>query len=236
MKANSLGARGLSVRYENVSALELVDFEVEAGQFVSIVGTSGSGKTTLLNALAGFVPYTGDVMAPARIGVVFQDYSVFPWMTVAENIAFGIAELEATAQREIVRRYLELVQLEDKANRYPGELSGGQIQRVAIARAFAASPDVILMDEPFGSLDRHTRERMQQWLLSVWSDRDKTIVFVTHDIEEAIFLSDRVVVLHRGRVTADMPIQFPRPRSDDLKFDGEFMRLKKQVLMKMTSA
>jgi ABC-type nitrate/sulfonate/bicarbonate transport system ATPase subunit len=173
------------------------------------------------------------VSVPDRIGVVFQDYSVFPWMTVARNIAFGLDDLDGTVKAATVEHYLELIQLKDKARRYPGELSGGQVQRVAIARAFAPEPDLILMDEPFGSLDRHTRDRMQHWLLGVWNERHKTIVFVTHDIEEAVFLSDRVIVLGQRKIEGEFTVSFGRPRPEGLKFADEFVHMKQQVLFRL---
>lgn len=236
MTKPAIQAGNLSVRYGSFSALESVDLRIGTGEFVSIVGTSGSGKTTLLNALAGFVQSTGSVNVPDKIGVVFQDYSVFPWMTVSKNIAFGLNELEHKNQEATIQHYLELIQMEDKASKYPGELSGGQVQRVAIARAFAPEPYLILMDEPFGSLDRHTRERMQHWLLKVWNERHKTIVFVTHDIEEAVFLSDRVIVLRDRRIDSDFMVTFERPRSEQLKVSEEFLRLKQQVLLQMSGS
>jgi NitT/TauT family transport system ATP-binding protein len=228
-----IAATGLSVYYEDFPALDGVDVEIHRGEFVSLVGVSGSGKTTLLNALAGFIPARGDIRIPGKIGVVFQDHSVFPWMTVSQNIAFGLQNGSPKSVSDIVNQLLKVVRLEDRANKYPAELSGGQIQRVGIARALAPDPDVIFMDEPYGSLDRDTRERMQKWLLDVWNEAHKTIVFVTHDIEEAIFLSDRVLVLNNRKIACEFIVPFSRPRDEDLKFSSEFIRIKKRIFDSM---
>lgn len=219
----------LSVTYGNFCVLEDVNLEVCSGEFVSLVGASGSGKTTLINALAGFIQANSDIHIPGKIGVVFQDYSVFPWMTVSQNIAFGLHNRQESHKSEIVTQHLKLIQLEDRADKYPAELSGGQIQRVAIARALAPDPDVILMDEPFGALDRDTRERMQKWLLDIWNEDHKTIIFITHDIEEAIFLSDRVLVLSNKRIGKEFKVPFERPRTENIKFTTDFIALKKAI-------
>jgi NitT/TauT family transport system ATP-binding protein len=222
--------RNLTVSYKDACVLDGIHLMVRRGEFVSIIGVSGSGKTTLLNALAGFIPATGELNLPRRIGVVFQDYSVFAWMTVAQNIAFGLNNGRRTSRDEIVSQHLRMIRLEDHADHYPVQLSGGQMQRVAIARALAPNPDIILMDEPFGALDRDTRERMQAWLLAVWSEEHKTILFVTHDIEEAIFLSDRVLVLGDKRIAEEFCVGFERPRSEDIKFTPRFNELKKNIV------
>jgi NitT/TauT family transport system ATP-binding protein len=219
----------LSVAYKDLVVLENMDIEVRSGEFLCLVGPSGCGKTTLLNALAGFIPASGDINVAGKIGVVFQDHSVFPWMTVAENIAFGLRNGKRGDEAEIVRQHLKLIRLDDKSDKYPAELSGGQIQRVGIARALAPGPDVVLMDEPFGALDRYTRERMQQWLLEVWTERHKTIILVTHDMDEAIFLSDRILVLNAGRVAAEYAVPLGRPRVEEMKFSPEFIQMKKDI-------
>jgi NitT/TauT family transport system ATP-binding protein len=223
----------LSIAYRDTVVLNDLSFEVRRGEFVSLVGSSGSGKTTLLNALAGFIPAEGEIKIPGKIGVVFQDYSVFPWMTVAQNIAFGLANGMWGNEAEIVRELLKLIQLEDKADRYPAELSGGQAQRVGIARAFAPDPDVIFMDEPYGALDGHTRVKMQQWLLEVWTARHKTVIFVTHDIDEAIFLSDRILTLSGKKIAAETIVPFQRPRTEEIKFSTDFIRLKREIYERM---
>ncbi len=224
---------GLGVTLSGNHVLRNINLTVSKGEFLSIVGRSGSGKTTLLNAMAGFIAHLGSITIPGAIGVVFQDHSIFPWMTVAQNIAFGLESLSEEARYATVARYLKLVGLEGRSGSYPGELSGGQVQRVGIARAFAANPEVVLMDEPYGSLDQHTRMNMQRWLLDVWTEQSKTIIFVTHDIGEAIYLSDRVAVLADGSIRNEFRPTFRRPRELDIKFTPDFIELEKKILDSM---
>ncbi|GLK77712.1 ABC transporter ATP-binding protein [Methylopila jiangsuensis] len=207
------------------TALDGVSLSVARGEFVCLLGPSGCGKTTLLNMIAGFVtPSSGRITvdgetvrgpSPSR-GVVFQDYSLFPWLTAGQNVAFGprMAGQGPAARRQTARELLALVGLPDAADRYPAELSGGMKQRVAIARALATDPAVLLMDEPFAALDAMTRAALQRQLLAIHEARSKTVLFVTHNIAEAITLGDRVVVLspHPGRVAADVTVDLPRPR------------------------
>src|ERR1017187_2617506 len=173
VRESQVHTRNLSVSHGSESVIVNVDLDVRQGEFVSVVGLSGSGKTTLLNALAGFLPSSGQVEVPGRIGVVFQDYSVFPWLTVYENIAFGLKDLRCPDENEIVRRHLKLIHMESHADKYPAELSGGQVQRVSIARALAPNPDVMFMDEPYGALDRYTRAQTPGGLLESWIDGEK---------------------------------------------------------------
>jgi ABC-type nitrate/sulfonate/bicarbonate transport system ATPase subunit/ABC-type nitrate/sulfonate/bicarbonate transport system permease component len=235
--SSSIQLEGVSVAYDGRTVLDAVSVDVKRGEFVAIVGLSGSGKTTLLNAVAGFVEATGTVRRPGPIGVVFQDYAAYPWLTARDNIAFGLRDhlshaLDADAAR-VVDHHLELAGLAGKADAYPAQLSGGQVQRIGVARALAPSPDVILMDEPYGALDRYTREKMQEWLLSVWAQHQHTILFVTHDIEEALYLADRVIVLVDGRIAGELRVPFVRPRLEALKFAREFVELKRDVLVTM---
>jgi NitT/TauT family transport system ATP-binding protein len=219
-----------------------VSLEVRQGEFVSIVGPSGCGKTTLLNMIAGFIPLTrGEILLDGRAidgpgpdrGVVFQSFALFPWKTVLENVAFGPrmrgrpdGECERTA-----REYLALVGLGHVAERYPAELSGGMQQRVGVVRALANNPDVLLMDEPFASVDAQTRMTLQEELTRIWLERRPTIVFITHDVEEAVFLAERVVVLSKGRVLKEIAVPLPRPRAwDALMEDARFKSLSKEVL------
>ncbi|WP_194164407.1 ABC transporter ATP-binding protein [Lacisediminimonas profundi] len=221
---------GLGHRYESAlgqsnQALSAVSLSIQAGEFVCLLGPSGCGKTTLLNLLAGFLsPSEGQLSvgglpvrgpSPQR-GVVFQDYSLFPWLTVADNVAFGLRMkgLSAAQCSTVVASHLALVGLESAARRYPFELSGGMKQRVAIARALAPDPDVLLMDEPFAALDAMTRGSLQEQLLQIHESQGKTVVFVTHNIGEAILLGTRILVLspNPGRVVEDLKVDLPRPR------------------------
>jgi NitT/TauT family transport system ATP-binding protein/sulfonate transport system ATP-binding protein len=224
-----LSVRGLSKRFavggQTVEALRNVDLRIEKGEFVCLLGASGCGKSTLLRILAGFETATEGVVemygkpiqgpGPER-GMVFQDYGLFPWLTVAENIAFGPRQrgLPAKQLHDLAMRYTDMVGLGKFADYYPGQLSGGMKQRVAIARVLANDCDVLLMDEPFGALDALTRERLQQELLEIWARTGVTVIFVTHAVEEAVMLSDRVVVMTAGpgRVERDIPLTLARPR------------------------
>jgi NitT/TauT family transport system ATP-binding protein len=210
---------------ETVHALQETSLSVPSGQFLCVVGPSGCGKTTLLNMIAGFIaPSSGSIMlrgepifgpGPER-GVVFQEYSLFGWLTVRDNVEFGLrmAQIPAAERRGTVDRYLAMVGLGDVGGRYPFELSGGMKQRVAIARALAINPAVLLMDEPFAALDSMTRSSMQSELTAICQAERKTVIFITHNIGEALFLADRVVVMSSrpGRIVDDIPITMPRPR------------------------
>jgi NitT/TauT family transport system ATP-binding protein len=226
----------LTVGYGPTPVLDNISFRVRRGEFVAVVGLSGSGKTTLLNALARFIPGEGEIEMRGKVGVVFQDHAAFPWMTVAGNISFGLEGKNRSDKKRIMKEFLQRIHMEEYANRYPAELSGGQVQRVGLARALAPNPEIVLMDEPYGALDRYTRERMQEWLLEVWSQDHKTVVFVTHDIEEAVFLADRILVIADGKVVQEVDVDFPRPRAEEVKFSSDFTALKKEVLQAMRFA
>ena len=215
----------VSIKGEPVLALHEVSFQVENNEFFSIVGPSGCGKTTLLNLLAGFErPTRGELRVGGELitepgwerAVVFQEYALFPWYTVAQNIAYGLKrkKLPEAEQRRLVDHYVGLVGLRGFEKRYPRELSGGMRQRVSIARALAVDPAILLMDEPFASLDILTREYMQDELLKIWERERKTVIFVTHSIDEAIKLSDRVAIMtpRPGRVEEIKLVESPRPR------------------------
>ncbi|MEM9367583.1 MAG: ABC transporter ATP-binding protein [Planctomycetota bacterium] len=219
----------LSVSYGDTQVLHELSLAVDAGEFVAIVGKSGSGKSTLLYALAGFVKSEGEIKKPDSIGMVFQDYAVYPWLRVSANVAFGLRGDSSADRREIVHRYLDLVGLSDHAQKFPAQLSGGQVQRVALARALAPNPDLLLFDEPFGALDIYTREKMQTWLLNLWQTEHKTALFVTHGIEEAIYLSDRVVVIGAGSIVGQYDVPFSRPRDETIKYSAEFVALKQEI-------
>jgi NitT/TauT family transport system ATP-binding protein len=210
--------------------LDVERFAAREGEFITIIGPSGCGKSTFLHIMGGFIPadsgtirvYGSAVNGPGPDrGMMFQEFALFPWKTVAGNVAWGLeahgapkAEIEAT-----VRKYLDMTGLADFRNHYPAELSGGMKQRVALARVLAFNPKVLLMDEPFGALDAQTREAMQEEVTRIWERTRKTIVFVTHDIEEAVYLGDRVIVLSArpGRIRREVKIDLQRPRSLEIK-------------------
>ena len=221
-------------------ALSDINLTVAQGEFICIIGASGCGKSTLLRIVAGFETLSsGELHVMGKTpagpgldrGMVFQDYALFPWLSVAQNIAYGPrqAGLPKAQIAELTERYLDMVGLQKFRNRYPHELSGGMKQRVAIARVLANDPAVILMDEPFGALDAFTRSGLQESLLQIWQQARKTILFITHSVDEAVYLADRVVVLspHPGRLKLELPVDLPRPR--DIA-SVEFNQLKRGLL------
>jgi ABC-type nitrate/sulfonate/bicarbonate transport system ATPase subunit len=225
-----------------VRALEPTDLAVAENDFITILGPSGCGKSTLLRIIAGLDrPTTGRVVLDGREvrgpgadrGMVFQSYTLFPWLTVAENIAYGLREkgMPAAERGAIVAAYVEKIGLGGFENHYPKQLSGGMQQRTAIARALANDPAILLLDEPFGALDNQTRSLMQELLLGIWERERKTVLFVTHDIEEAIFLASRVVVMSArpGRIKAELPVDLPHPRHYRMKTSPEFSGLKARL-------
>jgi NitT/TauT family transport system ATP-binding protein len=228
---------------ESVKALDDVSITVEDGEFVSIVGPSGCGKTTFLRILDGLLDQTnGDILIDGNPvegsgrdrGMVFQSFNLFPWRSVLDNVAFGLeaAGMGKKERREEAQKYVNMVGLEGFGDARPQELSGGMQQRVGLARALAIDPEILLMDEPFGALDAQTRELMQTELLKIWSEQQKTSVFVTHDIEEAIYLSDRVIILtaRPGRVNRVVDVPFERPRYDtELKGTSEFGKQREDI-------
>jgi len=221
--------QNLAVSYSKQIVLGNLNFEAKKSEFVSVVGKSGCGKTTFLNALAGLIPFKGEVYFSGTVGMVFQNNSVFPWMTVKNNIRFGLENLSLEETNQLVSASLHLAEINDRKDKYPCELSGGQIQRVALARTLAHDSDVLLMDEPYGALDADTRDKMQAWLLDIWSLTEKTVIFVTHNIEEAIFLADRIITLKNGGIDKEFTVDFGRPRNEDIKFLPKFNELKKEI-------
>jgi NitT/TauT family transport system ATP-binding protein len=242
-----LETRGLSKTFVKatggeVEALRDISLQVEEGEFVSIVGASGCGKTTFLRILDGLLDKSSgdialdgkDVMRPGPDrGFVFQSDSLFPWRTVIDNVIFGL-EIQGKPKKESVERameYIKLVGLNGFERNFPHELSGGMRQRANLARALTVNPELLLMDEPFAALDAQTREIMQQELLRIWNQDRKTVIFITHQIDEAIYLADRVFVftVRPGRVKTIIPIPFPRPRHLDIKRTPEFIGYVDQV-------
>jgi NitT/TauT family transport system ATP-binding protein len=241
-----LEVKGLGKTYEShqgpVTALKGIDFKTHRREFVCVIGPSGCGKSTLIRILAGLEAHTsGEVLldgqpvnGPGRDrGMVFQGYTLFPWLTVKKNVMFGL-EMNNAGRNEAesqARQWLELVGLTKFADAYPHQLSGGMKQRVAIARALANQPRILLMDEPFGALDAQTRAKMQQHLLEIWKNIDITILFITHDLDEAIFLADRILVLkaHPGEVQELIEVPVPRPRSAMQVSSPEFLATKARL-------
>jgi NitT/TauT family transport system ATP-binding protein/sulfonate transport system ATP-binding protein len=245
----TLLVKGVSKRFtigeQTVEALRDVNLTINKGEFVCLIGASGCGKSTLLRIIAGFETTTAGAVemygapitspGPER-GMVFQDFALFPWLTVKENIGFGPRQrgLPKDKLDEIAARYTDMVGLTKFADYYPSQLSGGMKQRVAIARVLANDCEVLLMDEPFGALDALTREKLQQELLEIWERTKVTVIFVTHSVEEAVVLSDRVVVMTAGpgRIEQDARIQLPRPR-DVSAID--FNQVRRDITQRLTS-
>jgi NitT/TauT family transport system ATP-binding protein len=241
-------ARDISLTYTNEAnglqhtVLDRFDLNVRDGEFLAVLGPSGCGKSTFLSILAGLVPQTsGSVTVDAepvggarqKLGLVFQGYALFPWRTVRKNVETGL-EIRGVARaqrRSEAERFLRLVGLLDFADHYPHQLSGGMRQRVAIARVLAYGPEILLMDEPFGALDAQTRESLQQELLGIWEQSARTVVFVTHSIDEAIFLADRVAIMGRGpgRVKEILEVDLPRPRDASIRHSPGFVALRERA-------
>jgi len=219
-----------------VKALDCVDLDVAKDEFVALVGPSGCGKSTLLYLLGGFLPLKqGEILldghnvsrpGPDR-GIVFQHFALFPWKTVRQNVLYGLErkKLNAKQRQELAQRFIDLVKLTGFEDSWPAQLSGGMKQRVAIARTLATDPDVLLMDEPFGALDAQTRGILQEELLAIWGSTRKTVLFVTHDVHEAVLLADRVAVMSArpGRIKTSLKINLPRPRNAEVTRSSQFI-------------
>lgn len=223
-------------------ALNGVSLDIAENEFICVVGPSGCGKSTLLNIIAGLLePSSGAVYCDGKQvtgtgterGVVFQQYALFPWMTVKKNVLFGLnlQGIKGAEAEEKAMKYIKMVQLEDFLNHYPKELSGGMKQRVAIARAYAVNPSVLLMDEPFGALDAQTRTQLQSELLETWEKERKTCFFITHDVDEAIILAQKVIIMSArpGRIKEIVNIDIPYPRTQETKMSPEFLELKNHI-------
>ncbi|MBT1070511.1 ABC transporter ATP-binding protein [Pelotalea chapellei] len=226
-KESVLDIRGLTRRFQvngsEVTALQNINLSVRQGEFISVIGGSGCGKSTLLRIIAGLdTEYEGEALFDgARIkgpglerGVVFQEHRLFPWLTVRQNVAFGLGNVTSKDDWESVDEHIELVGLKDFEGAYPHQLSGGMAQRASIARALANRPEALLLDEPFGALDALTKIQMQQEVLKIWEAEKATMILVTHDIDEAVFLGDRVVIMSNrpGTIKRIIPVDLPRPR------------------------
>ena len=239
---NILQIRGVERRFDTTLALQATDLDVAENDFITILGPSGCGKSTLLRIVAGLDTQTaGEVLLDgqrirgpgADRGMVFQSYTLFPWLTVLDNVCFGLRErgLPRAQQLEQANAFIAQVGLRGFENHYPKQLSGGMQQRTALARALANNPRMLLMDEPFGALDHQTRELMQELLLGIWEAERKTVLFVTHDIDEAIFMASRVVVMSArpGRIKVDRPVAIAHPRRYSVKTTPVFAELKAEL-------
>jgi len=237
-----LKVRGVERRFDTTLALQATDLDVAENDFITILGPSGCGKSTLLRIVAGLDRQTaGEVtLEGQRIegpgadrGMVFQSYTLFPWLTVLDNVCFGLRErgLPRAQQLDIAHGFLAKVGLKGFANHFPKQLSGGMQQRTALARALANNPRMLLMDEPFGALDHQTRELMQELLLGIWEAEQKTVLFVTHDIDEAVFMGTRVVVMSArpGRIKLDRRVPLAHPRHYSVKTSAAFSELKAEL-------
>ena len=247
--ADILTVRGVTKRFAvgdgEIEALAPIDLAIPKGEFVCMIGASGCGKSTLLRIIAGFEePTTGEVSIDGKLitgpgsdrGMVFQDYALFPWMTVRQNISFGPRQRHLPREQidQTTDEFIRMVGLERFADRYPNQLSGGMKQRVAIARVLANDANILLMDEPFGALDALTREQLQNELLQIWKRTGVTTIFVTHSVEEAVLLADRVLVMSAGpgRIDSDFRIDLARPRDVS---SPEFNALRRDIARRLTS-
>jgi NitT/TauT family transport system ATP-binding protein len=252
MNGNTVALRGVSCRFTHAGGAEIhalrgIDLEIPTGQFVCIVGKSGGGKSTLVRAVAGLTPLAcGGISVDGRVvtgpgpdrAMVFQEDTVFPWMRVAANVEFGLKAqgLPAAERQRRVREWLLSVGLGQYAASWPKELSGGMRKRVALATVFATGAPVLIMDEPFGALDYVTRLALHQVLLGLWQKTGCTIIFVTHDIEEALVLGDRILVVRNGEIADDMAVNLPRPRREEERASPQAVFLSKRIVELLTSA
>ena len=234
--------RVFNTRNGEMIVLNGVSLDIMENEFICVVGPSGCGKSTLLNIIAGLLePTSGKVYCDGKEvtgtgterGVVFQQYALFPWMTVKKNVMFGLnlKGIKGKEAEDIAMKYIKMVQLEDFVDHYPKELSGGMKQRVAIARAYAVNPSILLMDEPFGALDAQTRTQLQTELLETWEKERKTCFFITHDVDEAIILAQKVIIMSArpGRIKEIVDINIPYPRTQETKMTPEFLELKNHI-------
>lgn len=236
---SAVEVRNFSYSYQNgqkcLPVLKDLTFNIKPGEFVCIIGPSGCGKTTLLLSIAGLLLDGGDgkITVLGKVATVFQNSSLFPWRTAEGNVAYGleIGGVGGNTRKKAVKRNIKAVGLEGFEKYYPKQLSGGMKQRVNLARAMAVDPDIILMDEPFASLDAQTREMMQKELLLIWSKKKKTVIFVTHQIDEAVFLADRVIVFSKrpAEIIKTMELNIKRPRTDSVRGSAKFVEYEKKL-------
>ncbi|WP_378953565.1 ABC transporter ATP-binding protein [Pelosinus sp. sgz500959] len=228
--------KNFKTKNKEVNALQNVNLHIQKGEIISIIGSSGCGKSTLLRIIAGLdVEYDGDVQLNGqRIvgpgidrGIVFQEHRLFPWLTVEENIAFGLQSVPVADAKQTIKEHIELVGLQGFEKSYPHQLSGGMAQRASIARALVNRPQVLILDEPFGALDALTKMQMQQEVLRIWEVEKMTMILVTHDIDEAVFLGDRVIVMSGGpgRIKKNIPVELPRPRDRNSYEFSQFRKI-----------
>lgn len=240
--ASMISVQGISKRYGSFQAVEHVNLEIAKGEFVVLLGASGCGKSTLLNLITGFDrPTAGRIVVNGRevtkvdphCGMVFQQYALFPWLTVRDNVAFGLKMkgISRSQRNETAQRFIEMVGLNGFEDKYPNALSGGMRQRVSIARVLANDPDVILLDEPFAALDAMTRQVLQDELLQIYEKSKKTIIFITHSIDEALLLSTRMLIMSArpGRVVTDIMNDLPMPRNAEVQLSPRYNELKSQI-------
>ncbi len=244
--SDKISFRNVSHRFAlgeaSFTALDGLSLDVADGEFVTVVGPSGCGKSTALNIAAGLIkPTSGEITVDGRgvdgpgpeRGVIFQQYALFPWLTVRANVEFGLrlAHKRAAERRQTAQHFIDLVGLAEFADSLPKVLSGGMKQRCAIARAYAVNPTILLMDEPFGALDALTRVQMQEQLLATWSRERRTVMFVTHDVDEAVYLANRVIVMasRPGRLYEIIPVDLPYPRTEAMRLSPEFAEIRKRV-------
>jgi len=241
MSENAINIKHLNksfrVNNEKIDILSDINLDIKQGEFISIVGHSGCGKSTILKIIAGLLDYdSGSVSLVEKLvkepdidrGMVFQEHRLFPWLTIKENVALGLSRIDKNKREKIVLDHIDLVKLNGFEDAYPHQLSGGMSQRAAIARALVNSPSTLLLDEPFGALDALTRILMQQEILRIWKKEKTTMILVTHDIDEAIYLGDRIIVMSSrpGTIEAILPVELPRPRD---RGSAEFAFLKKKI-------
>jgi len=218
----------LDINYNGISVFQKLNLNIYSNEIVALMGRSGCGKTSLLNAVANFIPYQGTIQKPDNISMIFQDDTLYPWLNVAQNIKLALRSNHKN-NLLLVNEYLEIINLKTFKKKYPFELSGGQKQRISVARAFINNPDLVLMDEPFSALDVFTKEEIQNWLYNFWQDYQTSVVFVTHDIEEAILLADRIIFLSSKYFLQEIKNPFSNRKDFNIKYSKKFLDFKKNI-------